>query len=75
MRYEVDVKEFRKMMIEKGFLSIVALSKSSGVSRETIGNILNKNKRPNSTTIEKLAIAMDLTSAEVERLFFAQKLA
>lgn len=75
MAYTVDVQELRKAMIDAGINTIVGLSEASGVDRNTIGSILNKNTSPSASVIEKIALALDLSGESIGRIFFSRKLA
>lgn len=75
MKFYVDEMEFRKSMLEKGYKTIEALSADCGVNRNTIGETLSGKSRPSSTVIEKIAATLELSGADIGRIFFATKIA
>lgn len=74
MKYRVDVIALRKIMIENGYDTIVSLEKASGVSRNTISGILNETLRPSVSVIEKIAVALHMSSEACGSVFFARDL-
>lgn len=75
MSYTVDTIQLRKAMLDAGFTTIVELSHDSGVSRVTIGGILDGKLRPSSAVIEKIADSLSLSGNDIGLIFFSQKLA
>ena len=75
MKFYVDEMEFRKAMLNKGYKTIEALSSACGVNRNTIGEALKGKTRPSSTVIEKIAGTLELSGADIGRIFFAVKIA
>ena len=39
-RYKTDVVALRKLMIERGFMTNIALAQAAGTDRNTIGKVL-----------------------------------
>lgn len=74
MKYKVDVIELRKLMVENGFNSNLALEKASGVNRNTISGILSESIRPSVQVMDKLAEALKMTPAQAGSVFFAPDL-
>lgn len=69
---KVDAVALRKVMIEKGFKTIVSLATASGVHRNVLGQVLNEQILPSSDAICKLATTLELSDTEVGRIFFAR---
>ncbi|MCR5183939.1 MAG: XRE family transcriptional regulator [Opitutales bacterium] len=57
-------KNLRRLMKNKGF-SILELEGLSRVSRATISNILNANADPSFSTLQKIALALEVTQQEL----------
>ncbi len=74
MSYYVDVAELEKVRTQKGLKTDIALERASGVNRNTIASVTENGKRPGSRTIEKLAIALELTPEQTGAIFFAHQL-
>lgn len=71
MSYHVDVAELEKIRTLKGLKTDIALERASGVNRNTIASVTGSGRRPGSSTIEKLAIALELTPEQTGAIFFA----
>lgn len=74
MKYRVDTVALKKIMVEKGFETIVSLEKASGVNRMTISGIINEEVRPSTKVIEKLMIALNISPELAGPVFFAPDL-
>lgn len=75
MEYAVNTNQLRKAMIDADCMTITDLSHVSGVSRNTIGGILDGSIRPSSAVIEKIAAALSLDGDDIGAIFFSQNLA
>lgn len=72
--YSVDVVELKKIMVEKGLDKIIDLSKASGVDRNTLSKILNKEAKPSTAVIEKLMTALCVSPEKAGSIFFNKNL-
>lgn len=72
--YFIDVKEFKKAMIDADLDSIQKLAEKSGVDRNTISFLINGKTLPSTEVMRKLATALELPSERAGRIFFATKL-
>ena len=70
MTYTCDVVELKKAMAEEGINSNVELSRRSGIDRNTLGDILNKKKKPSTDVMYKLVSALNLTAERAGVIFF-----
>lgn len=70
----IDVKMFKKAMIDADFDNYIQLEERTGVNRSTLTNILKGEQKPSYDTIEKLADAFHLRYDEIGAIFFAQEL-
>lgn len=70
----VDVVALRKLMIDKGFLTVTSLSDATGINRTTLGKILNGEQLPSSESMYRLAKALNIASEEAGNIFFAENL-
>lgn len=73
--YEVDTIAIRKLMIDKGYLTIDSLSDASGINRNTLSEVINGKSYPSSMVMAKLGATLDIESAEMGSIFFKPKLA
>lgn len=74
MVFVVDVKELRKIMIDKGINTIGELAELSGVDRNTLSLILRELALPSANVIAKLVEALDIPAERVGAIFFVRKL-
>lgn len=65
----MELKVVLKKLRESRNLTIKQLADKSGVGNGTIGDIERGNNKARTTTLEKLAIALDLDKHEKEELF------
>lgn len=72
--HEVDTKALQKAMIDADISSIEQLSEIAGVNRNTIGDVVKGRSYPSSSVMEKIKIALNLTSEQAGRIFFKEKL-
>lgn len=73
-KYRVDTIELRKAMLDNGIRTNEALSRASGVGRDTISRTLNSKIRPSFDVMVKIAEALDLSPERAGRIFFAENL-
>ena len=69
MEYKVDLAELRAAMGRKN-LNIQSLSEKMGVSRYTVAIVLD-GKNPSYAFMTKAIVALELSSDDVTRIFFA----
>lgn len=74
MQYQVDTIALKKLMVEQGLERITDLSKASSVDRNTLSKVLNGNVKPSTTVIEKLMVALNISSDLAGEIFFNQNL-
>lgn len=74
MQYQVDTIALKKLMVEQGLERITDLSKASSVDRNTLSKVLNGNVKPSTTVIEKLMVALNISSDLAGKIFFKQNL-
>ncbi len=74
MQYQVDTIALKKLMVEQGLERITDLSKASSVDRNTLSKVLNGNVKPSTTVIEKLMVALNISSDLAGKIFFNQNL-
>lgn len=72
--HEVDTKAIQIAMINAGIESIEQLSEISGVNRATTADVVKGRSYPSSMVMEKLKVALNLTSEEAGKIFFKEKL-
>lgn len=72
--YSVDTKELKKAMIDAEIDNIQKLSDLSGVSRNTVADIVNGKQFPSSEVMQKIAIALHLPYERAGLIFFAPQL-
>lgn len=70
----VDTMALKKIMIEKKVETIEALSKKSGVNRNTISEVLNAKIRPSTSVMDRMVIALEISPEVAGKIFFASDL-
>lgn len=70
-QYTVDVKALRSSMILANIKTNSELAEKAGVSRNTIGAILDGG-RPSTQVLYRIAGALDLSPDEAGRIFIAE---
>ncbi len=73
-KISTDTIELRKLMVEKGYLTISKLSKDSGIDRNTLSKILKEKKQPSSTVMYRLSDVLQMTDTQAGEIFFSEKL-
>jgi transcriptional regulator with XRE-family HTH domain len=73
--HEVDTNKLRKAMIDAGIDTIEQLAEKAGISRVTAGDVVKGRAYPSSMVMEKIKIALGLTSEDAGTIFFKEKLA
>lgn len=69
-----DIIRLKKIMIDRGVGKNVALSKESGINRDTIGKVLNGEIQPSSTVMGKLITTLKIPPDEAGKIFFSSNL-
>lgn len=72
--HEIDTNELKKAMIDAGIDTIEQLAEKSGVSRQTTADVVKGRIYPSSAVMEKLKIALGLSSEKAGTIFFKEKL-
>ncbi len=72
--YITDVSELKKIMIDRKIESILELSDCTGISRNTLGSILNGKMQPSAPAMKKLISALEIDSKKAGEVFFKNKL-
>lgn len=72
--YKTNVKELKKVLIEHDIQKISQLSKLCGVSKNILGNVLNKGVQPNADTMFKLVNALNISPQQASKIFFSIEL-
>jgi transcriptional regulator with XRE-family HTH domain len=73
--HEVDTNKLRKAMIDAGIDTIEQLAEKAGINRVTAGDVVKGRIYPSSMVMEKIKIALGLTSEDAGTIFFKEKLA
>ena len=58
--YKTDVKEIKKIMIDRGINTMTELSEKSGINRNTLSQVLNGESQPSSDVMDKLVSALKI---------------
>ena len=72
--YCVDTKELKKAMVDADLDSIQKLADASGVSRNTVVDVVSGRIQPSTDVMRKLAGALELPSERAGLIFFAFRL-
>lgn len=70
----VDVKEFKKAMIEADYDSFVALETATGIDRASLSAIARGDRNPSWDTMASISDALHLSYDGIGRVFFCQEL-
>ncbi len=69
MRFSVDTKALRKIMIDQGVYTASELSKRSGIHRNTLSGILSGKHCPSEKTAKKLIESLNIKKKTVNDIF------
>lgn len=72
--HEIDTVILRKAMIDAGIDTIEQLAERAGINRMTAGDVVKGRIYPSSMVMEKIKIALHLTSEQAGVIFFKEKL-
>ncbi|MCM1262198.1 MAG: helix-turn-helix domain-containing protein [Butyrivibrio sp.] len=70
-KYEVDISELKKIMVEQNLENIIDLSSASEVDKGTLVRVLNGYAKPSTTVIEKLVFALHIPPEKAGAIFFS----
>lgn len=73
-KYEVDITELKKIMVEQNLENIIDLSSASEVDKNTLSKVLNGLAKPSTTVIEKLVFALHIPPEKAGAIFFSLNL-
>ncbi|MDR3259131.1 MAG: helix-turn-helix transcriptional regulator [Fusobacteriaceae bacterium] len=73
--YRTDIKELKKVLIEKDLLTLQKLAEISKIHISVLSDVLNGKRQPTSIVIDKLVLTLDLSPEQAGRIFFSIKLA
>lgn len=69
--YKADIKEIKKIMIDRGVDTITELSEKSGVNRNTLSQVLSGDTQPSSDVMDKLVAALEIEPEKAGHIFFS----
>lgn len=72
--HEVDTNKLRKAMIDAGIDTIEQLAEKAGINRVTTADVVKGRIYPSSMVMEKIKLALGLSSEETGAIFFKEKL-
>ena len=71
MERKTDTIALKKYMVEKGYKTIVSLSRDCGVNRNTLGKILDGEEQPSADVMTRLVSVLDIPAGEAGTIFFS----
>lgn len=71
--FKVNAIALRKMMLDKKINTISALSKCSGIGRDTLGRVLSGDIIPSTKVMYRIAESLEMTPHQAGECFFAQE--
>ena len=71
---KTDVKMLKKVMIDNEIDDINSLSLATGISRNTLGALLNGSIQPSAAVMEKLVQVLHIPASMAGEIFFSQNL-
>ena len=72
--YKTDVKELKKLMVERNIDTITELSTVTGVGRDTLSKVLAGKVNPSFEVMAKIASSLEMAPETAGRIFFAKDL-
>ena len=69
-----DTIAIKKIMIEKGYKTVSSLAADSGISRKTLGGVLDGKIQPSTNVMFKLVDVLDISEADAGKIFFSSNL-
>ncbi len=73
--YEVDTIELQKRMLDKGLKTIKQMADATGLSRDTVSDIINSKVKPGAIAMYAFANVLDLEPEALGRIFFKRSVA
>ena len=64
----------KKIMIDQGLERIIELSNASGISRNTLSNVLNGKSQPSADVMGKLIATLKMQPSRAGEIFFDSNL-
>lgn len=71
---KTDVIALRKIMIDRGFRTVISLSEAANVNRNTLGKVLNGECQPSADVMNKLIKTLSIDPKEAGDIFFGRNL-
>lgn len=72
--YKTDIKEIKKIMIDRGIGTMTELSEKSGINRNTLSQVLSGESQPSSDVMDKLVSALNIEPEKAGHIFFSLNL-
>lgn len=69
--YKADIKEIKKIMIDRGIDTVIELSEKTGVNRNTLSQVLSGVTQPSSDVMDKLVAALEIEPERAGHIFFS----
>ena len=69
-----DTVAIKKIMAERGFKTISSLADKSGITRNTLGKVIDGKAQPSSDTMFRLVDTLGISAAKAGEIFFAVNL-
>lgn len=70
----INSTKLRVLMLEKGFENYEDFAKAIGVTRDTVGNVINQKNFPSYKFVSNSYDVLDLTPEEGAEIFFSENL-
>lgn len=74
MKRKTNTTELRKLMAEKGIITVLELSEITGINRRTLGKVLRGEIQPSADVMYKLAEGLEISPEIAGKIFFAEDL-
>lgn len=68
--YKTDTLALKKLMIENDISTIIHLSSLTGISRNTLSQVLNGQIQPSAAVMHKLVESLKITPEQAGLIFF-----
>lgn len=71
---QTDVLALRKIMIDRGFLTVSGLSEVANINRNTLGKVLTGKIQPSADVMDKLIEVLKIDPKDAGEIFFKSNL-
>lgn len=71
---QTDTLALRKIMLDRGFLTVSSLSETTNINRNTLGKVLAGKIQPSADVMDKLIEVLGIDPKDAGEIFFKSNL-